>query len=77
MLSVRSRTSLAEGFPQGPLRKVVVEVMADDSQAAMICQSVEIKVPGNFGFGNVTFVYICLSMVYCITVSDSKLRTHH
>jgi len=27
---LRSRTSLAQDFPQGPLRKVVVEVMADD-----------------------------------------------
>eukprot|EP00434_Breviolum_minutum_P030874 symbB.v1.2.027304.t1/scaffold2790.1/size70228/9 len=27
---LRSRTTLAQDFPQGPLRKVVVEVMADD-----------------------------------------------
>eukprot|EP00438_Fugacium_kawagutii_P002427 Skav234615 [mRNA] locus=scaffold3216:19693:30775:+ [translate_table: standard] len=29
-----SRTTLAEGFPQGPLRKVVVEVMADEGPQA-------------------------------------------
>ena len=32
----RSRTTLAQDFPQGPLRKVVVEVMADDTPQAKL-----------------------------------------